>query len=303
MQAVFILHFPNIPFTMHTLLKVQVISLALILVLASCNKEIGGEGNEYDPAVSKTLKDEAYGAGAPQKADIYLPANRGATTPLLVFLHGGSWAEGNKSDLDEVMTLIRAQWPEAALVNMNYTLANNTAATLHPAQMNDIGKLLEYIESKKTLWQVGGKWAITGVSAGAHLGLLYSYAYNTGSKVKAVVSVVGPTDFSDPFYTTNPIFQAVATNYLGKSWLQDPDLHRSVSPALKVTTAAPPTFMAYGALDALVPLSNATTLRNKLQTLGITHTYIEYPTEGHEFSPAAINNLVPQVVNFLKTNL
>jgi dipeptidyl aminopeptidase/acylaminoacyl peptidase len=70
-----------------------------------------------------------------------------------------------------------------------------------------------------------------------------------------------------------------------------------------VTATSPPTFMAYGGLDPLVPLSNATTLRNRLQTNGVIHTYVEYPAEGHEFSDATITNLVPQVVNFLKTNL
>ncbi len=302
MQAVFILIFANI-ITMHTKLKIFLTAILFVWVISGCNKETDSSEDTFNPAVSKTLLEEKYGSGTRQVADVYLPANRSATTPVVIMLHGGSWAEGDKTDLNSYINLIKAQWPEAAIVNMNYRLANNTTENYHPAQMNDIAKLVEYLESKRSQWQVGEKMAITGVSAGAHLGMLYSYAYNTGNKIKAVVSIVGPADFSDPFYTTNPIFQLVATNYLGKSWIQDPDLHRSASPALRVTATSPPTFMAYGGLDPLVPLSNAATLRSRLQANSIPNTYVEYPTEGHEFSPATINNLIPQVVNFLKTRL
>jgi dipeptidyl aminopeptidase/acylaminoacyl peptidase len=169
--------------------------------------------------------------------------------------------------------------------------------------MNDISRLLEYLDEKRSLWKLGNKTAITGVSAGAHLGMLYAYGYNTGNKVKAIVSVVGPADFSDPLYVSSPIFQLVATSLLGKSWIEDANLHRSASPALRVSATSPPTFMAYGALDQLVPLSNAATLRSRLQANNITHTYVEYPAEGHEFTNTAINDLVPRVISFLKTNL
>jgi acetyl esterase/lipase len=218
-------------------------------------------------------------------------------------LHGGSWTEGDKADLDDVVNLVRNQYPEAAIINMNYTLAANTPATVHPSQMNDINALINYVDSKRALWQVGEKTGLAGVSAGAHLSLLYSYAFNTGNMVKCVVSIVGPADFSDPFYTGNVLFQAVASNLLGKTWAQDPDLHRSVSPALRVSSSSPPTFMAYGRLDPLVPISNPATLKTRLQTNGITHTYVEYPNEGHEFSQTAIDDVVPKVVTFLRTHL
>lgn len=277
--------------------------LAMIILFIGCSKDSAIVVDEYDPSMAKTLLNETYGAKERQKADVYLPAGRNTNTPVIVLLHGGSWTEGKKEDLNDVVNLIRNQWPAAAVININYTLATNSIPNYHPAQMNDIARLLEYLDEKRSLWKLGTKTAITGVSAGAHLGLLYAYGYNTGNKVRAVVSVVGPADFSDPFYTNSPIFQLVATSLLGKSWTEDANLHRSASPALKVSATSPPTFMAYGGLDPLVPLSNAATLRNRLQTNNITHTYVEYPSEGHEFTPAAINDLIPKVIGFLKANL
>lgn len=280
--------------------------LAIFLfTLGGCSKELSDDDNvnDYNPAVAKSMLDESYGGTSRQVANVYLPANRSAATKVVIMLHGGSWAEGDKSDMTAVVNTFRLQWPEAAVINMNYTLANNTVGTYHPAQMNDITTLLNYVRDNRSKWQIGESTGLVGVSAGGHLALLYAYAYNTPKRIKTVVSIVGPTDFSDPIYTGNFIFQTVAANFLGKTWAQDPDLHRSVSPALRVTPASPPTFMAYGALDPIVPLSNATTLRNNLTAKGITHTYVEYATEGHEFTDPTIVNLIPRVTTFLKTHL
>jgi acetyl esterase/lipase len=284
-----------------SLIKAGLLILIISLFTIGCNKEIGDEKDIFDSKVSKTILNEPYGTGNRQVADIYLPANRNSDTKVLVILHGGSWSEGDKTDLNEIITLLKAQWPEAAIINMNYRLANNTAANFHPGQMNDIDAMLDFVATKRNLWQIGDKTALAGVSAGAHLSMLYSYAYNASNRIKAVVSIVGPTDFSDPFYSTNPIFQLVAANFLGKTWTQDAELHKSVSPALRVNASSPPTFMAYGTLDPIVPISNAVTLRSKLETAGIAHIYHEYPTEGHEFGTGTINILVPEVIKFLKT--
>jgi acetyl esterase/lipase len=292
-----------------TLSKSRVVLSSFIIILlfslGGCSKELSDSDNvnDFNPAVAKTMLNEAYGAGARQVADIYLPANRSTVTNVIIMLHGGSWAEGSKSDLTSVINTFRLQWPEAAVINMNYTLANNTTSTYHPAQMNDIKLLLDYIAVNRSKWKIGESTGLVGVSAGGHLALLYAYAYDNTKSIKAVGSIVGPTDFSDPLYTSNIIFQAVAANLLGKTWSQDPDLHRSVSPALRVTATSPPTFLAYGALDPVVPLSNATTLRNNLTANGVTHTYVEYATEGHEFTETTIQDVIPKVTTFLRTHL
>lgn len=275
---------------------------AVVILLASCKKE-GTEVNNFDPTVKKVLKDETYGSGKRQVADVYLPANRNANTKIIILLHGGGWSDGDKTDLEFAVAAMEKAWPEAAIVNANYKLADNTAENFHPAQMTDLTTLVNYIRSKQELWTVSNQIGITGVSAGAHLGLLFSYAYQTAGQIKAVASVVGPTDFSDPLYTSNALFQLVAKNYLGKTWVEDPNLHRSASPALRVTNTSPPTFMAYGRLDALVPVSNANTLSANLTARGVTHELYFYDNEGHEFSPAAIDDVTKKIVAFMKKHL
>lgn len=287
---------------LHWTKKVFWVGLAM-MVLAGCAKEYSAEDNGLNPSIAIALQDQRYGNGTRQFADVYLPANRNNSTKVLIMLHGGSWAEGDKTDINGYIALIRSQLPEVAIVNINYTLANGTAATQFPTQMTDIDQVVDFINNQAAIWNTGTNIGIAGVSAGGHLGLLYAYAYDTGNQIRTVVSIVGPTDFSDPAYTSSPLFQIVAKNFLGKTWSEDPDLHRTASPALQVNATVPPTFMAYGTIDAIVPISNAFTLRTNLVNAGVTHTYLEYPNEGHELSQAAITDLLPRVAAFLRVHL
>jgi acetyl esterase/lipase len=288
-------------FHLHTPGRFLIFTLfSTLLLFSACKKDTG---DSFDPSVEKILQNEAYGAGSRQVADIYLPANRNAGTKVVILVHGGGWSDGDKGDLRDVITLLRTNWPEVAVVNTNYTLANNTQATHHPAQMNDFNTLVNYIKANKSLWQIGEDMGMAGVSAGAHLALLYSYAYRGDNRIKAVASVVGPTDFSDPFYINNTLFQVVAKNYLGKTWIEDPELHKAASPALRVSNNAPPTFIAYGLLDPIVPVSNATTLYNNLIAKSIPASLIEYPLEAHEFSPTSIQAVTLLIIGFMKTHL
>lgn len=280
---------------------VTLLFLSALIFFIGCKKDNGH--NNFDPSVEKILRNEPYGTGTRQVADVYLPANRGAETKVVILIHGGGWSDGDKEDLQNVITTIRALWREVAIINTNYTLASGTQATFHPAQMNDFNALVNYIKSRKSIWQISEDMGMAGVSAGAHLGLLYSYVYSGNNKIKAVASVVGPTDFSDPFYTDNPLFQVVAKNYLGKTWTEDADLHRSASPALRVNPNVPPTFIAYGLLDPIVPVSNANTLYNNLKASNVPSSLIQYTFEGHEFSPGATDLVTSEIIKFMKIYL
>jgi acetyl esterase/lipase len=121
-----------------------------LFTLGGCSKELSDDDNinDFNPAVAKTMLDESYGGTTRQVADVYLPANRSAATKVIIMLHGGSWAEGDKSDLTPVVNIFRSRWPDAAVINMNYTLAGNTVGTYHPAQMNDINTLLDYVRDR-----------------------------------------------------------------------------------------------------------------------------------------------------------
>jgi acetyl esterase/lipase len=82
---------------------------------------------------------------------------------------------------------------------MNYTLAGANSPPV-PMQTDDISEVVNYITTNKSSLIVSDDIGFIGVSAGAHLSLLWSYANDTNNQVAMVCSIVGPVNFTDPEY-------------------------------------------------------------------------------------------------------
>lgn len=257
----------------------------------------------FDPGKEKIITNESYGSNSIQKADIYLPANRGSSTKTMILIHGGFWTSGDKSELDTLIAPIKKADPTLTVVNMNYRLADGKPENFYPSQVNDIKLLLNYLQTKAILWHTGTDYALTGISSGGHLAMMYAYAFDPEKKIKAVASVLGPTNLADPYYTTNALFQDITAKIFGKTWQQDSVVYINASPVRKVNSSSPPTFLAYGGSDILIPVSNPTALNNKLQELNIDHQYLLYPAESHNLSGDAIRDIITKIAAFFKTHL
>lgn len=73
------------------------------LILTSCSKEEVNSTttSEDDFSAAVVLKNIPYGEGEAQEYDLYLPSYRSAeNTKGLVFIHGGGWIQGDKSDME-----------------------------------------------------------------------------------------------------------------------------------------------------------------------------------------------------------
>jgi acetyl esterase/lipase len=276
---------------------------ASTVLLLACKKEMS-EPDGTNASKAATLMNQAYGTGERQKADFYLPAGRSTTaTDVLILLHGGSWVAGDKSDIDNIIPEIQSANPDVAIVNMNYTLADNGSATRFPAQLNDIETLLSFLAGKEDSWKVGSNRSLVGISSGGHLALMYAYTRNSNGAIDLVASVVGPADLTDPYYNSQPIFQQVLTTFLGKTYTEDSLLYRGASPAWRVSNTAPPTFLSYGALDVLVPITQPQLLARQLQNAAVPVEFITYPDEGHEYSPLAAANTIIRLAVFYKEHM
>ena len=218
----------------------------------------------------------SYGSDANQVFDIYLPENRTNTTKILILIHGGSWVSGDKSDMNTIKTFVSALHPDVGIINMNYTLAgvNNPPV---PLQTDDISAVVDYISTNKSSLIVSDDIGFIGVSAGAHLSLLWSYAYDDNDKVDMVCSIVGPANFTDPAYYDNLIYQPIYQLFGNPSI----EFLESASPYHRATTTSPPTLLFYGGMDPLVPTSQGVDMDAQLTSLGVTHEFHFYPDEGH----------------------
>ena len=88
----------------------------LLIVFSSCKKEEPKKTNPEVFIAAKDILNLSYGSDNLQKMDVYLPTNRTANTKLIVFIHGGSFIEGDKSDFTVlVKELVRENF---AIVNL-----------------------------------------------------------------------------------------------------------------------------------------------------------------------------------------
>ncbi len=101
--------------------------------------------------------------------DVYLPEGNGPF-PAIIYIHGGGWAEGNRSDFSEIAQLYAKRG--IAGFSIDYTLAapNRTA---WPQNIEDVISALTFIQANAANYHVDTqKIAVMGSSAGAHLASL-----------------------------------------------------------------------------------------------------------------------------------
>jgi acetyl esterase/lipase len=263
-------------------LKFLFLNLRVVLFFFNCSKEsseIGGTNEVLDALKYYEELNISYGNDSNQTFDLYLPANRTTNTKTIILIHGGGWTSGDKSDMNVIKDLIRLDLPNLAIANINYRLANQSEKP-YPMQIEDITSIINFLKENKAKFTISEKIGFIGTSAGAHLSLLWSYAFDDNKKVNMVCSIVGPTNFTDPAYlnNTDPALQDML-NLFGIN----PEISflEEVSPYHQATETSPPTILFYGGLDPLIPITQGTDLRDKLENLGVTHEFTLYPNAGH----------------------
>ncbi|WP_179020250.1 alpha/beta hydrolase [Winogradskyella forsetii] len=284
-------------------LKLIVIFLLSISTLTSCSSD-----NPNNPEIEVLNPLEvyeevniSYGNENGQVFDLYLPANRTSATKTIILVHGGGWTSGDKLDMNPYAAYIKDQMPGYAIVNMNYRLADNNNPP-YPMQINDITSVVDYLETHESYYTISDDIGFVGVSAGAHLSLLWSYGFDTNHKVNMVCSVVGPTNFTDPAYlnNTDPLLQDIID-----AFGVDPSIAflEEASPYHRVTASAPPTILFYGGQDPLIPTTQGTAMRDKLEELNVTHEFTLYPTEGHVWLGLNLLDTTLKLKAFIETHL
>lgn len=278
------------------------ILLSAHLLIVSCSKD--KDSPSENQLIAKTLLDISYGNNAQQKFDLYLPGGRSVEkTKTIILVHGGGWVEGDKADMAFLIPYIKQNHPKYAIANVNYVLADiNTPA--FPNQFLDLDAVIKKLTEEKDEFQILPEFALIGVSAGAHLSLMYDYVYDTDNQVKMVADIVGPTDFTDPFYINDPNFPVLMAVLVDENaYPPGTDFAAELSPALKVSGQSSPTLLFYGNNDPLVPLSNANTLNAALNDHEIDHTLTVYNGGHADWAPNDLENVKSQISSYINVYL
>lgn len=274
----------------------------LLLTVFSCKKK---DESEDTSEMQITMMDQSYGTDVKQKFNIYLPAFRSkSSTPVIFLIHGGAWRSGDRTDFNSSIATYQAMFPNYAIVTLSYRLyANNT--NRFPVQEMDVKSCIEYVMIHRADYEISQKFAIIGVSAGAHLGALYAYKYgSTSYNPKAVVEISGPMDLIKTYTTVNSAaVKSWISDVAGNPYTADSLTYISSSPLHFVSPTSAPTLILHGTADTIVPAQQASLLDSKLQANNVIRTMKLYVGDGHTLGFNASQDAMSQIQTFLNTHL
>jgi acetyl esterase/lipase len=248
--------------------------------LADLNPAIPGEIEEIRDVEYKNVN------GKSLQVDFYRPKNAQGPLPLVVFIHGGSWKGGKRSDY--LVYLVSFAQKRYMTATISYRLLRDS---IYPAAVEDVADAVDW------LYENGGKYnynpdriALVGGSAGGHLAMLAGYGWKDARrdssitagftperKIKALIDIYGPTDLTTE-YARN---QRLVTAFLGHSYDTSPHLYVEASPVHYLKPGLPPTMILHGTSDSLVPISQSDTLKKRLDALGVPCEYYRVPLWPH----------------------
>ena len=271
---------------------------ALVAIAASIGSGCGEKSPTTAtpaPLSARSLDNVRYGTDAAQVMDIRLPAGRSASTPVVVFIHGGGWDGGDKGifTATDLNTFLARGF---ACVNINYRLASTPLNIHDPMLSNDVTAALDFVAQQAAGYVVSGStFGLVGHSAGAHLALLAAYKYDPQRRIKAVASLSGPTDFNAADFLAVPGILGILERYLGVTKAAQPARWTGASPIAQATATSPPTILLQGRLDGLVPFSQAASMHARLVSLNVPDDYRLFATYDHDLSYAAIGRFPDDV--------
>jgi acetyl esterase/lipase len=268
-------------------------------VFTSCSKEA------TEATAAKTFLNVSYGSDTKQQMDVYLPANRTATsTHTIIMIHGGGWSEGDKLDFTPYVDTLKRRFPTYAITNLNYRLATGSG-NFFPSQENDVKAALDFYLSKRNDYGVSDKIVLLGASAGAHLALLQAYKNSATLNIKAVINFFGPSDMTDLYNNPASAFAppAAIAAVVGATPSSNATRYFQSSPINFITAAAAPTLTLQGGLDPLVRPAQQVALHNKLTAAAVVNEYVNYPNEYHGWVGANLVHSFNRIQAFIATHV
>ena len=271
--------------------------LALLTFASSSRAQDAAEwaatvGSEFEVRPNITY---SRANNAELKLDLYLPRERRAPVPVVMFIHGGGWVEGAKEF--DVLNLLPYLSLKFAVVNVGYRLGRASPA---PAAVEDCRCALRWVERNARQFNLDTtRIVLTGISAGGHLALITgmlpamnvfdracptddSVRWNSGAetmpKVAAIVNVFGITDVADLLEGRNARHYAI--EWFGSMGGRH-ELARQVSPLSHVRPGLPPVITIHGDADNTVPYSHAERLHTALDKAGVPNQLFTIRGAGH----------------------
>ena len=266
------------------------------------------------PASPRALLNLAYVANGHerQKLDLYLPATANAKLPLIVWIHGGGWLNGNK-DRPPALRFLEQGY---AVAGINYRLSHHAK---FPAQIEDCKAAIRWLRAHADAYGLDAqRIGVWGSSAGGHLVALLGTTgdvkefevgehLNQSSRVQAVVDYFGPTDFLQmdahrlPDGLVHDLSTSPESKLIGAPIQEAKAQVARANPITYVSRDDPPFLLVHGDQDKLVPHHQSVLLHEALKKAGVTASL--YTVSGGGHGGFKDPNLDPMVEAFFARHL
>lgn len=270
--------------------KLPVRLVFTLFIASAVNLKVRAAGpeplNDLEFAVvdGQTLKLDLYPPSAPS-AEV-------ASPPLVVWVHGGAWRAGSKSDV-----------PHARFAALGYAVASVdyrlSPVAKFPAQVHDIKGAIRFLRAKAELYGYDpAKIAIAGSSAGGHLAALVGVSNGVkelegtvggnadrSSDVQAIVSYYGASNLMTILAQSKPVGLRMRPPalqlLLGGQPNEVPELAKLASPTEHVDAKDPPLLLIHGEADPQMPPEQSSELAEAYRKHKRPVTLISIPGAVH----------------------
>ena len=219
-----------------------------------------------------------------QKLDLYVPKELQGPLPLIVWIHGGGWRDGDKDYCPPL------PWTKKGYVvaSIGYRLCQDS---LFPAQIEDCKAAIRWLREHAGSYKIDSNRVVAwGGSAGGHLASLLGTSADAAeweqghppylSRVQAVIDWYGRADLT-PVCTDPSMKDSASASLLGGSGRSVADLAREASPLFHVSKDDPPFLIMHGDMDDIVPLSQSQMFANALREAGVPVMLVILKRVGH----------------------
>lgn len=256
-----------------------------LVLLGSCKKDNEQAAPAPTPPIQKEYFDISYAsASTAQKLDIFLPDTVKEKNSVLIWIHGGGWQGGDKSEFRNTSRLTELKKRGYAVVVLNYRLSGEAK---FPAQIFDVKAAIRWVKANAATYRFNSaKVGVWGSSAGGHLSALAGTSGNVTeledlnqgnnsftSTVQVVVDWYGPTDFLQMdslalaqgcSSSNHNAANSPESELIGFQITTRPDLVAKVNPITYISNDDPPFFIEHGLIDCTVAHGQSQQLYNQL---------------------------------------
>ncbi|MFS1701838.1 alpha/beta hydrolase fold domain-containing protein [Alteromonas sp. AMM-1] len=226
--------------------------------------------------------------------DTFFPSAENHNGQAIIFIHGGGWRAGNKSNF----------YPLAnKLAQLGYTVFTPeyrlSIEAQYPAGMQDITDAILWVKSNSEALMIHPqKVAIGGGSSGGQMAALAGYTAHTSlyksdshksdshsdTSVNAVIDLDGVLDFTTPLalkFENKRKATSAAAMWLGADYEANPARWKEASAATHVNKAAPPTLVISSGQIRFTAGHEA--VGQALNQYGIHYEFVALPPTIHTF--------------------